>query len=530
MTMNSPFNKIISQALIVFSCLPVFAVNNGNANQLKSHKKSSKTKEQPNVLFISVDDMRDWVGYLQGYKGKVHTPNIDRLASQGVGFTNAHIASPQSGPSRNAMLSGKRPSTTGLYGNDVWMKAAYPDMVTLPQYFKENGYFTAGAGKVFHHTPGNNAPVNWNDFQDQVFDDPWVANDWSPTKYFLDYGYRDQRPPTPSWKPLNGIATFGPELDWGAIPGKAEHEYGDVRVLDYLKNFLAKKLNQPFFLALGIYRPHIPWHVPQKYFDMYPLNEIVLPAMHENDLVDLPDEGKKMAGKRHNDFVTIKEKGKWKEAVQAYLASISFADALVGQILDSFEKSVYNKNTVIVLWSDHGFHLGSKETWHKFTLWEDVTRIPFVIKAPDMKSNGQLCHQPVDMLNVYPTLVSLCGLPQKDGLDGHDMSVLLKNPDAEWQWPAITEYMPGQVAVRTKDWRYIRYQKGGEELYDRNNDPNEWYNLANNPTYTDVLERHRKLATKKFAKPAVERKAWLFDPATYTYLHRETGIFVDGKK
>jgi len=527
--MNRPINKLISQAMIVFSCFPTIAANNSSLDA-KSPKKQDNAKVKPNVLFISVDDMRDWVGYLNGYKGKIHTPNIDRLASQGVGFTNAHVAAPQSGPSRNAIMSGKRPSTTGLYDNDVWMKAAYPEMVTLPQYFKNNGYYTAGAGKVFHHTPGNNPPVNWNDFQDQVVDDPWVWNSWSPEKYFLDYGYRDKRPETPSWKPLNGIETFGAELDWGAIPGKDESDYGDVKVLEYLKKFLTRKTDQPFFLALGIYRPHIPWHVPQKYFDMYPLDKIVLPEVIENDLDDLPEEAKKVAGKRHKDFVTIRDRNKWKEAVQAYLASISFADALVGKLLDTFDKSRYSDNTIIVLWSDHGFHLGSKETWHKFTLWEDVTRIPFVIKAPGMKANGRLCHQPVDMLNVYPTLISLCGLPQKSDLDGHDMSVLLKNPEAEWQWPAITEYMPGQVAVRTRDWRYIRYQKGGEELYDRKKDPNEWHNLAKNPEYSTILEQHRKQATQKFAKTVVERTAWYFDPHNFTYLHRETGQFVDGKK
>ena len=499
-------------------------IGNSCVKASKDHDNTS-----PNVLIIAIDDMKDWVGYLGGYGGEVHTPNIDRLASKGVGFTNAHVASPQSCPSRNAFFTGKRPSTTGLYGNSVWWKAAYPDMVTLPQYFKNHGYYTAGAGKIFHHTPGHNPPVSWNEFQDQVFDDPWNFTTWSPEGYWLDYGYRGPITPLPSWKPLHGIHELGTPMDWGAIPAKHEEDYGDVQVANYGRDFLKKEHTKPFFLALGIYRPHIPWHVPREYFDLYPLDEIVLPEVPDNELDDVPEEGRRLATRRR-DFQIIKDAGKWKEAVQGYLASISFADALVGDILDALESSDYYDNTIIVLWSDHGFHLGSKQTWHKWTLWEQVTRIPFIIKVPEITKAGVLCHQPVDMLNVYPTLISLCDLPPKSDLEGHDMSRLLNNPESEWEWPAITEYQPGQVAVRSMNWRYIRYSDGSEEFYDRIQDPGEWFNLASDKKYAIEMERHRKWVPDTFAEPASNRNKWFFDPYSYTYMHRETGEFIDGKK
>ena len=500
----------------------------GGTNNKES--SGSDANNRPNVLVITIDDMRDWAGFLDGYEGTVHTPNMDRLAAQGIGFTNAHTASPQCCPSRNAFFTGKRPSTTGLYENDVWWKTAHPDLVTLPQYFKNHGYFSAGAGKIFHHTPGNNPPVSWNEYQDQVFDDPWNFSQSNPTRYFLEYGYRGAMTPLPDWKPLHGMEGVSLPMDWGPIPGLDDNDYGDIRVVDYGRDFLKRNHDQPFFLALGIYKPHIPWHVPQKYFDLYPLDQVVLPAVMENDLDDVPAEGRRLARKRSRDFDAILKHGKWKEGVQAYLANISFVDDLVGDILESLETSGHADNTIVVLWSDHGFQLGHKQTWHKWTLWEDVTRIPFIMKVPGMETAGSLCHQPVDMLNVFPTLVSLCDLPMKAELDGHDMTPLLDDPGVNWPWPAITEYGPGQVAVRTMDWRFIRYSDGSEELYDRNKDPHEWHNLALNNQYEDVLQVHRQWVPSTFADQAIKREEWFFDPCSYTFLHRTSGVYIDGNK
>jgi arylsulfatase A-like enzyme len=487
------------------------------------------SEKKLNILIFTVDDMRDYAGFLNSYGGKVYTPNMDRLADEGIAFTNAHVAATVCCPSRNAFFLGLRPSTSGLYNNGQWWKASRPDLVSMPQYFKNNGYYSAGAGKVFHHTPGNNPPCSWDEFQDQVFDDPWYFHNMPPERYWLEFGYRAPKVPLPDWKPLNGIPRLG-NNDWGPIPGKEEKDYGDVQVVNFARDFLARNHNKPFFLVLGTYRPHVPLHVPQKYFDMYPLDSIVLPLIKEDDLDDLPDVGKELASMGNSTFLRIKEYGKYEEALQAYLASITFADALLGDVLDLIKNSRYADSTIVVFWSDHGWHHGSKHHWSKQTLWEDCTRIPFIMRVPGSKYTSRFCDRPIDMMNVYPTLISLCGLPEKKDLDGHDMSPLLENPDANWVHPAITEIKVGNVAVRSQNWRYIRYHDGTEELYDRTNDPYEWYNLASDVNYKDVIESHNKFVPKSFAEPLPSKGSYYFDPGTYTYMDRITGEFVDGRK
>lgn len=501
----------------------------GAVCSLQQVQATEAPKRQFNVLFITVDDMRDYVGYLNGYEGRVHTPNIDRLAAQGVAFTNAHTSATVSCPSRNAMLTGMRPSTTGLYDNSQWWKAASPSIVPMPQYFRNHGYYSAGAGKVFHHTPGNNPPCSWDDFQPQVFDDPWVTSEWSVEKYWLNYGYRETRVKYPEWKPGSGISELGPEMDWGPIPGKEEKDYGDVQIVNYARSFLSQKHDKPFFLALGTYKPHIPWHVPQKYFDLYPLDSIVIPEKLENDLDDVPAVGRKLA-LANKDYKIIKDAGHLKQAIQAYLASISFADAQLGEILDLLEKSGYADNTIVVFWSDHGWHFGTKEHWHKQTLWEECTRIPFILKVPGLTHKSSVCDRPVDMVNVYPTLLSLCSLPPNPVLDGHDMTPLLENPAGEWPYPAVSEIRVGNAAVRSQEWRYIRYNDGTEELYNRKDDPHEWHNLASDPRYSKVIEEHRKWIPSSFAEPVPSKDNFYFDPGTYTFMNRQTGELIDGRR
>lgn len=486
-------------------------------------------EEHKNVLFLMVDDMRDWTGYLDGYEARVYTPNIDRLASQGIAFTNAHTAASISCPSRNAIFTGKRPSTTGLYNNDQWWKAVLPEEVTMPQYFKENGYRSVGIGKIFHHTPGNNPPCCWDECKEMVSDIPWNFADWTPEQFFLKYGYRGEIIPYPDWKPGNGLLPNRAELDWGAIPGKAEAEYGDCIAVDNFVEFIERKENkEPFFCAVGIFKPHLPWHVPQKYYDMYPLEDIVLPEVPADDLDDVPAIGKKLAKTRSKDYKYIKNAGKWKEAVQAYLASITFADAQIGKILDALEHSRYGKNTIVVLCSDHGWHLGTKGHWHKSTLWEECTRVPFVIKVPGCEP--RFCDASVDLTNIYPTLISLCGLPEKDDLDGYDMTPLITGDAKVWNYPARTEILRGNMAVRDSQWRYIHYSDGGEELYNMADDPNQWYNLADNPEYKAIKDNLKQWVPEVYAESLASKTDFFFDPYAYTYLHKETGQFIDGKK
>ncbi|MEZ5344953.1 MAG: sulfatase [Pyrinomonadaceae bacterium] len=485
-------------------------------------------KKRPNVLIISADDMRDWVGYMNGYEGTVHTPNIDKLAEEGTAFSNAHTASTICNPSRNAFFLGKRPSTTGIYNNAQWWKPAYPDEVPMPVYFKRNGYLTAGAGKNFHDSPGNDPPSSWDQHQELGLDSPWNYAKWTVENYAIRYGHRGPIIQDPDFMPLNGILPISSPLDWGVIPDKPENEYADAETVEFAERFLSANQDKPFFLSVGIFRPHMPWYVPKKYFDMYPIEDVVIPTVKENDTDDLPAEGKKMGNQA--DYPKIIKAGKWREAVQGYLASITFADAQVGAILEALKKSKYADNTIVVFWSDHGYHMGSKGLMHKFTLWEESTKIPFVFKAPGISRAGSDVRKPVDVMNVYPTLLALCNLPAKRDLDGFDMTALIADPEAEWSRPAISEYRKGQVAVRSMNWRYIRYSDGSEELYDRNKDPNEWNNLAADPANEKVLAEHRKWIPKSFADPVPVKDAYFFDPYQYTWLVKETKEYIDGKK
>jgi len=399
--------------------------------------------DRPNVLFFAVDDMNDWTSVLGGYAGEVHTPNQDRLAEMGVSFTNAQTASPVCCPSRTAMMLGKRPSTTGVYGNQQWWRPHMPEAVSMPMYFRQHGYTAAGAGKIFHHTAGFNPPDQWDDFQRIVFrDDPWFRG------AKINYPW-SRHEPNPEGYPFCGMPGVPHEGDWGVLPGKGEADYDDSRTADYAVRFLGKEHKKPFFLACGIFRPHLPWYAPKKYFDMYPLDGIKLPEVREDDLDDVPEEGKGLSRRRRDTFLRVKKHGKWKEAIQAYLACITFSDAQLGRVLDALEKSDYKDNTIIVFWSDHGWHLGEKNHWHKMTLWEEAARVPLIVAAPGVTDGGTTCARPVDMTAVFPTLIELCGFEPKKDLDGASIVPLLRNPARKWDTPAIIQFMRGQCAVRS---------------------------------------------------------------------------------
>ncbi|MBI3679668.1 MAG: sulfatase [Acidobacteria bacterium] len=459
--------------------------------------------QRPNVLFVSVDDMNDWVGCL-GYQG-VRTPNIDRLARRGVLFSNAHCAAPLCNPSRTALLTGMRPSTTGVYNNEQWWRPALPGAVTLPMHFKQNGYHVAGAGKVFHHVAGFNPPDQWHEFQLQIFDDPWYRRvEWYPWV---------KKIPAPPGHPFNGLENFPGEFDWGVLD-KPEAEYGDAKAVDWASGFLERRHKQPFFLAVGLWHPHIPMFAPKSYFDLYP--EVRMPVAPEDDLNDIPRVGQELAAFRREEHRRIVAEGKWKEAVRAYLASISFADALLGRMLAALDRSAYARNTIVVFWSDNGWHLGEKQHWHKSTLWERSTHVPLIIAGPGIRAPGAPRRQTVSLLDVYPTLCELCGLPMRKELEGETLSPLLRDPKARHR-PVISTHEPGNHAALTERWRYIRYHDGGEELYDRVNDPNEWKNLAADPQYESLKKELAQWMPKNNARPVPERTAYDFDFASHTW-------------
>jgi arylsulfatase A-like enzyme len=300
-------------------------------------------------------------------------------------------------------MSGKAPYESGIYANAQVWRDVLPDAVTIPQYFTANGYYLAGAGKIFH----NNQP------------DPQSWEDYFPSKkkHFPPYIYPDQRPQNMPYSKDMYV-----EFDWWA------HDKPD-------------KHARPFFLACGLYRPHLPWFVPKKYFDMFPLEDIQLPKVLEDDWDDLPARARQLAkGSKRVYHDRVVKKGKWKEAVQGYLASIAYADAMLGKLLDALESSAYVDNTIVVLWSDHGWQLGEKSHWRKFALWENIAKcnlmfnVPKGIKGlPEGATKGAKCSKPVSLQDIYPTLLQLCGLPQKKDVAGHNLIPLLKNPDAEWE-------------------------------------------------------------------------------------------------
>ena len=461
---------------------------------------------RPNVVSLSVDDLNDWVGCLGGYPG-VKTPNIDKLARRGVLFSDAHCVAPLCNPSRTAILSGLRPSTSGIYNNDQYLRTSHPDVVTMPQYFRRNGYHVAGAGKVFHHVAGHNPPDQWDEFQLQQFDDPWYRRaDWYPW---------NKRIPAPKGHPYNGLKDFAGEFDWGVLE-TPEDQYGDQKAVNFAKEFLGRKHTKPFFLAAGMWHPHIPMYAPQRFFDMYPEATVHIPDTRDDDLADLPPLAQKLAAFRRPEFERIRSTGKWKDFVRAYLACISFADALVGSVVDALDNSEYASNTILVFWSDNGWHLGEKQHVHKSTLWQRSTHVPFIFSGPGLKATGTARTQPVTTFDIYPTLVDLCGLPANPRVEGKSLRPLLENPKAKRD-PAVSTHLPGTHCVIDEKWRYIVYADGSEELYDRKADRNEYTNIASNPRHASVKQRLAKFAPATSAAPQPLVTDFDFDFTTYTY-------------
>ena len=420
-------------------------------------------KGRPNVLFIAIDDLNDWVGCLGGHP-QARSPNIDRLAKRGVLFRNAQCAAPACNPSRAALLTGIRPSTSGVYHNPQPWRGAMPDAVTLPQHFMAHGYHVAGGGKIFHG--GYPDPASWQEY----FPDP-----------------KRNRPPDPMPpnRPLNGIPKTA-HFDWGPVD-VTDEEMSDWIVADWARKKLGQTYERPFFLAVGIFRPHLPWYVPPKYFDMFPPDKVILPKAKKDDLDDVPDMGRRMA-RPEGDHAKVIETDNWRKAVSGYLASIAFADACVGRVLDALDNSPHADNTIIVLWGDHGWHLGEKLHWRKFALWEEAAHAPLMMAGPGI-TKGATCTRPVSFMDIYPTLTDVCGLGPNDRLEGQSLRPLLDNPEAKWEPPALTTHGRNNHSLRSERWRYIRYSDGSEELYDHQADEMEWTNLAGDPQYDDVKKR-----------------------------------------
>ena len=433
----------------------------------------SQGKTKPNILFLISDDLNDWIGCMGGHPDAI-TPNLDRLAERSVLFEQAHCPAPSCNPSRSSVLTGLLPSTTGVYGNRMAfrMSPVAFNAVTLPRYFSLNGYFSTGVGKITHEKFPD--PASWDEFYPSLF----------------KAGISTAEPPK---KKMNG---FNHKIfDWAPLDVD-DSETEDWKKSQYTIDLLSYEYEGPFFIACGWKLPHLPWYAPRKYFELYDPEKLTMPVVKEDDERDLPSRGLKYSNNEY--YRLIKTSGKKREGVQAYLACITFVDVQIGRVLDALDASAYAKNTIIVFWSDHGWHLGEKKRWSKGSLWEESTRAPLMISAPGFKPSR--VETPVGFVDIYPTLVELAGLPAKDGLDGSSLVPLMKNKDAKWERPVLTARGRGNYSLRSKRWRYTRYKDGGEELYDHSKDQTEWNNLAKDPEYRPIIAEMKRWLPKKEAK------------------------------
>jgi choline-sulfatase len=460
------------QSFVVASLITIILIT-----ALSGISTSADKNEWPNVLLLAVDDMNDWVGCLSGHPD-TSTPHIDRLAERGVLFTNAHCQGPICNPSRTSIMFGLRPSTTGIYMNKPtpWTVTAMDQRTTMPRHFAACGYQTFTTGKIYH---GSGLPDN--DFE--------VVG--PRHNQMSDHDIRQH-------KDLSGLWDFGPQ----SYPEEQFIDHIDASwVIEQLEDIHEK----PFFIAAGFYRPHVPFYSPDRVFHSIKPEQLRLPRVKDDDLDDLPTIGLNFAtqGSPNQDWFI--ERNLWREGVQSYLACIRWTDEQIGRVLDALLESPYADNTIIVMYSDHGFHLGEKNRWRKATLWERSTHVPMIISAPGMAA-GQRCERPAELLSIYPTLIELTGVQKRQDLDGRSIVPLLADPDAAWERPAITTLGQNNHAIRTERWRYIRYADGGEELYDHTNDYDEWNNLADDPQYVELKQELSRWLPEVNAAPARARR------------------------
>jgi arylsulfatase A-like enzyme len=426
------------------------------------------------VILIIVDDMNTWTSVLNK-DFKIHTPNFERLAKRSVTFTKAYAPSTLCAPSRTAVLTGLHPYRNGVYSNysDGVRCLIERETDNIFNYFKRNGYSVFISGKLFHQ--GDHLLINFDKGQ----------------------GWYELENPNPDTHWM---------FDWGVRPEDAP-PLTDTKTAEFASEILMKKHKKPFIMGLGFIKPHMPWIVDKKYFDLYPLDEIKVTEYIEGDLDDVPETAKKLAKSGYEHWQALLESNKEKEAIQAYLASISFMDEELGRVLDALEQGPHNKNTIIVLLSDHGYHLGSKEIIRKGTLWEESALIPYFISIPNFKNNGKFYNHVTPVINTYATLIELCGLAPNNGINGESLVPILNSleADEDSNKVAITMLWYQPTSIRTDEWRYTRYlntktKVEEEELYNVIEDPLQLTNLAGLPEYSEVKKELRKNLPKNQVK------------------------------
>ena len=444
------------------------------------HSPNVDAAERPNVLLIITDDQNDYYSKVSGIDAK--TPAMDRLKQQAIHFPRAYCASPVCGPSRAALFSGLYPHRTGVYlnGADPWRQSKELQSVeTLPELFRRGGYETWGMGKLFHaKLPESREPNQWN-------------NRASANGGFGPFGDPAHQL---SGKFFSVQEWDGPETDFPDVKSAN-------RAVEFLRN---RTSDAPFLMVYGLWRPHNPWTAPRRFFELYDPQQIKFPppGYSASDLDDVPAEGQQLAAiyqqrwSKHGDT----NARDWRRVLHGYLACTSFADWNVGRVIDELDKSDYGKNTIVIVVSDNGYHVGEKSHYGKSTLWEDSARVPMIIRLPKSQNAGVTSQATVGLIDLYPTLQSVCDLPDpKQQLDGRSMRALLDEPQCDWPHPAVTTYGEGRFSLRSGQWRYIRYSDGTEELYDHNVDPHELTNLATDPKTESLRQTFRKHLPKQWA-------------------------------
>ncbi len=445
--------------------------------------------DRPNIVMIAIDDLNDWVGCLQG-NPQAQTPHIDTLAQKGMLFTNAHCQAPLCNSSRASLLSGRRPSSTGVYALEPWLKESpvLKNCTTLPEFFRKQGYQVHLGGKIFH---GNYPPEA---------ERALIADSWGPPGVI---GIRPQK------RLVADVPGGHPLVDWGEFPHD-DRKKGDWKVASWGVQHLKKQGGQPYFLAVGFFLPHVPCYASPEWFERYPEETTTLPEVPDNDRDDIPEFAWNLHWQLPEPRLSwLKKNGQWKNLVRSYLASITFVDSQVGRIVEAVSQRPDADNTIIVLWSDHGWHLGEKGVTGKNTLWRESTRVPLIFAGPGI-AKGR-CAEPAELLDIYPTLAQLIGVPIPEELEGHSLQSQLKDPTARRAWPAITTHGPGNHSVVTDEWRYIRYANGSDELYHIKEDPREWKNLSSDPTKRELIAGLQKWIPTNDAVPVPGSKSRLLE-------------------
>ncbi len=449
--------------------------------------------QRPNVLFISVDDMNNDLG-TYGHP-LVKSPSIDKLAAEGVRFDRAYCQFPFCSPSRSSVMTGLRPDETRVFDLRYHFRQGLPDVVTLPQLFMKHGYFAARVGKIYHYgnpgeigTSGLDDPASW----DKVVNPS--GRDKTLESRVINY------------TPKRGL---GSSLSMYADPEGKDEDYTDGKVATEAIRLMEENKDRPFFLAVGFYKPHCPYIVPAKYFDLYPLDEIKLPVVPANYSDTVPAAA--LASTQPWPLLGVTT-AQARETVRAYYATLSFVDAQVGRVMEALDRLKLRENTIVVFWSDHGYHLGDHGLFMKQSLYENSARVPLIIIPPKPRHPGKASPRTVELLDMYPTLADLAGIAVPPAVEGRSLRPLLENPEARWDHPAFTQVQRGGFpgySARTERWSYMEWDRGaaGRELYDLAADPGEMNNLAGNPAYAATLAEMQKLVKAKHAHPVEGGKA-----------------------